>query len=381
MRTIAVVTGTRAEYGYLKLLMHAIQQDNELTLLPLVTGMHLLSEFGNTSQMVKKDFSNAVTIPMPLSGDNLKDMASYLAAGISSFAKYFDRHQPDIVMVLGDRSEPLAAALAALYLNIPIAHINGGDVTGGTLDESIRHCLTKIAHIHFVHTKTNADRIHKMGEERKRIFVTGALTLDTILHVPLLSKKEIFQKYQLDEKQTTFLVVHHPITTLKDQGYSELETILQAIDTLKNQTVLLYPNCDAGGKRFISLIRQYEKKPYLHAIKNMPHEEYLSLLKSIDVMMGNSSSGIIEAPSFSIPVVNIGTRQQGRERSDNILDVKAKKESILEAINIALFDEGFVKKVQHTKNKFGQGNAAQQIINVLKTIPLDDNLIKKQITY
>lgn len=381
MRKIAVVTGTRAEYGYLKPLMKAIEQETQLELLPLVTGMHLFPEFGNTNQLVKHDFPNAVTIPMPLTGDTLKDMALYLSAGISSFAKYFDSHRPDIVVLLGDRSEPLAAALAALYLNIPIAHINGGDVTGGTLDESVRHCLTKIAHLHFVHTKTNAERVHKMGEERKKIFVTGALTLDVILHLPLLSKKEIFKKYNLDEQQTTFLVVHHPITTLGDQGYSEMNTLLQTLDALKIQTVMLYPNCDAGGKRFISLIQQYEKKPYLHVIKNMPHEEYLSLLKSVDVMIGNSSSGIIEAPSFNVPVLNIGTRQQGRERSDNILDVEAKKDSLLEAINIALHDDKFAKKVQHTKNKFGQGNAVQQIIKVLKTIPSDENLIKKQIIY
>jgi len=381
MRTIAVVTGTRAEYGYLKPLMQAIQQENQLTLLPLITGMHLLPEFGNTDQVVRDDFPNAVTIPMPLNGDDLKDMALYLAAGINSFATYFDSHRPDLIMVLGDRSEPLAAALAALYLNIPIAHINGGDVTGGTLDESIRHCLTKIAHIHFVHTKTNAERVHKMGEEKKRIFVTGALTLDAILHLPLLSKKEIFQKYTLDEQQTTFLVVHHPITTLKDQGYSEMNALLQTLDTLKKQTVLLYPNCDAGGKRFISLIQQYEKKPYLHVIKNMPHREYLSLLKSVDVVIGNSSSGIIEAPSFNIPVINIGMRQQGRERSDNILDVEAKKDRLIAAIDTALHNDAFAKKVQHTKNKFGRGDAAQQIINVLKTIPLDETLIRKQIIY
>ena len=172
MRKIAVVTGTRAEYGYLKPLMRAIEHDNQLELIPLVTGMHLLSEFGNTHGLVHQDFPKSISISMPLKGDELKDMTVYLSEGIKSFAELFDKQRPDVVVLLGDRSEPLAAALAALYLNIPIAHINGGDVTSGTLDESIRHCLTKIAHIHFVHTKTNAERIHKMGEEKKRIFLT-----------------------------------------------------------------------------------------------------------------------------------------------------------------------------------------------------------------
>ena len=381
MRKIAVVTGTRAEYGYLKPLMRAIEHDNQLELIPLVTGMHLLSEFGNTHGLVHQDFPKSISISMPLKGDELKDMTVYLSEGIKSFAELFDKQRPDVVVLLGDRSEPLAAALAALYLNIPIAHINGGDVTSGTLDESIRHCLTKIAHIHFVHTKTNAERVEKMGEEKKRIFLTGALTIDTILHTPLLSKDNIFGKYNLDEKKVTLLAVQHPITTIDDRGYSEIKILLEAFDLLKQQTVLLYPNCDAGGKRFISLIQQYKEKPYLHIIKNMPHEDYLSLLKSVDVMMGNSSSGIIEAPSFNIPVINIGTRQQGRERSNNILDVKAKKDSILKAVEIALHDDAFAIKVRNTTNKFGQGDAAQQIINVLKIIPLDEKLIKKQITY
>jgi UDP-N-acetylglucosamine 2-epimerase (non-hydrolysing)/GDP/UDP-N,N'-diacetylbacillosamine 2-epimerase (hydrolysing) len=381
MRTIAVVTGTRAEYGYLQPLMNAIENDGELRLHPLITGTHLFPKFGNTYELVEHEFPSAVRIPMLLPGDTLKDMALYLASGVTNFAEYLNRNRPDILVVLGDRSESFAAALAAFYLNIPIAHINGGDVTGTTIDESIRHAITKIAHIHFVHAKKNAERLEKMGEEKKRIFITGALTLDTILHVPLPSKKELFNKYHLNEGKRTFLVMFHPITTLPDKGYSQLEKIFTVLDSLKEQTVLFYPNVDAGGDQLRELIKNYESKSYLHTFVNMPHEDYLGLMKTVDVMIGNSSSGIIEAPSFHLPVVNIGSRQQGRERSINIIDVEPEKDKILAAINKALFDKRFLTKIQKYENKFGDGRASERIVDILKKIELNESLIQKQITY
>jgi len=381
MKKIAVVTGTRAEYGYLKPLMQAIENEPTLQLIPIVTGMHLQKEFGDSQNIVKKDFPQATQIQMPLLGDQLKDMAHYLSSGIKNIADYLSQNTPDIIIVLGDRTESLAAALSALILNIPIAHINGGDVTGTTIDESIRHAITKIAHIHFAHTKNNAERIKKMGEEKHRIYITGALTNDTILNKTLPTKKEIFSKYNLDRNKPTFLVVQHPITTLKDKGYSHLQQLLLALDELKNQTIMIYPNCDAGGKQFIQLIEKYRKKKYTHIYKNLPHEDYLSIMKTSDIMIGNSSSGMIEAPSFKIPVINIGTRQQGRERSNNIIDVKPEKHDILHAIHYALNEKKFLEKIKTTKNIYGKGNAAQKIVNILKDLHIDESLIQKQITY
>ncbi len=381
MRTIAVVTGSRAEYGYLKPLMNAIQKDAELKLIPLITGTHLLPQFGNTREIVKKDFPSSTEIPMPLLGDSLKDMALYLSSGIKNFAEFLNLHRPDILVVLGDRSESLAAALAAFYLNIPIAHINGGDVTGTTIDESIRHAISKIAHIHFVHTKNNAERLKKMGEEQKRIFITGSLSLDTILHVSLPSKEEIFRKYHLDSEKTTLLVVFHPVTTLEDKGSSHLENLLSVLETLKEQTVLFYPNVDAGGDQLRNLIKRYEGRSYLHTFVNLPHEDYLGLLKSVSVLIGNSSSGILEAPSFRIPVVNIGSRQQGRERSINIIDVLPEKDKILSGVTYALHDNTYLKKLQKCENIFGDGHASERIVDILKKIEINESLIQKQITY
>ncbi len=381
MRKIAIVTGTRSEYGYLRPLMEVISKDDDFELIPIVTGMHLLSDFGNTFRIVLNDFPNLVKIPMELKGDSLKDMANYLASGVKNFSEYFDTNKPDLIVVLGDRSEPLAAAIAGMYLNIPIAHINGGDVTGGTIDESIRHAISKIAHIHLVHTEENANRLEKMGEEKRRIFVVGALTLDTIINKKLLTKNEIFKRYDLDENKTTFLVVQHPITTIKDKGYSQIQELFLALDELKQQTIMFYPNCDAGCKNIIELIKKNENKDYIHVFKNIPQEDYLSLMKSSNLMIGNSSSGIIEAPSFKIPVINIGSRQNGRSRSINIIDIEPKKYMILAAIKYALNDKIFLNKLKSCENKFGDGKASQKIVKIFKKIKLDDTLIQKQITY
>jgi len=381
MRKIAVVTGTRAEYGYLKPLMSAIEKDDDLKLVPIITGMHLLSNFGNTYKIVEKDFPNTVKIPMNLNGDSLQDMASYLSSGIKNFADFFVKNSPDVLIVLGDRSESFAAALAAMYLNVPIAHINGGDVSGGTIDESIRHAITKIAHIHLAHTEENAERIQKMGEEKRRIFVVGALTLDTILNENLPSKDEIFKKYNLNTDKTTFLVVEHPITTLKDKGYLHMKELFLALDELKQQVVMLYPNCDAGSKELIKLISKYENKDYMHVFKSLPHEDYLGLMKSANLMIGNSSSAIIEAPSFKIPVINIGSRQQGRSRTENIIDVEPEKNKIIAAIDFARNNKDFLKKVKSCKNKLGDGKASQRIVKILKELEINDKLIQKQITY
>ena len=381
MKKIAVITGTRAEYGYLKPLMTEIKKDIALELIPIITGMHLLSEFGNTYKLVEKDFPNSVKIEMKLEGDSLKDMANYLVSGVKNFAEYFNKNRPDIVIVLGDRSESLAVALAAMYLNIPIAHINGGDVSGGSIDESIRHAVTKIAHIHFVHTKENADRIKKMGEEQNRIFIVGALTLDNILNKNLSTKNDIFSKYDLNIKKVTFLILQHPVTTLKDQGYSQMKELFSALEELNEQTIILYPNCDAGSKKFINLIKKYNNKKYFKVLKNIPHDDYLALMKSSNLMIGNSSSGIIESPSFKIPVINIGNRQSGRSRSKNIIDTEPEKKKIIESVNYALNNKEFLKKIKSCKNKFGDGKSSKRIVKILKEIKIDNKLIQKQITY
>ena len=381
MKKISVVTGARSEYGPLKILMEAIEKEKDLELLPVVTGMHLMERYGNTFKIAERDFPTSVKIPMPLDGDELLDMLNYLICGIKNLAKYFSENKPDIIIVAGDRSEALAASLAGFYLNILIAHINGGDVSGGTIDESIRHAITKISHIHLAYTKLNAERIRKMGEEKERIFVTGSLAIEALLNEKLKSKEEIFREYNLNPDEMTFLVVQHPLTTLKDRGYSQLKELFLALDYLKKQTILIYPNCDSGSEKLLELIKKYEKKEFLHAFRSLPYKDYVSFMNAVDIMIGNSSSGIIEAPTLKTPVINIGDRQQGREKSDNIIDVYADRNKILDTINFALTDEKFRNRIKNCKNKYGEGKASQKIVNILKNLKIDEKFIKKQITY
>jgi GDP/UDP-N,N'-diacetylbacillosamine 2-epimerase (hydrolysing) len=384
MRTVAVVTGTRAEYGPLRPLMKAIQNDPNLTLVPLITGMHLLSEYGSTYRLVEKDFARSIKIPMSLQGDSLKDMALYLASGIKNFGVYFSKNPPDILVVTGDRSEQFAAALAALYLNIPIAHINGGDVSGGMIDESIRHAITKIAHIHLAYTKGNAERMKKMGEDPSRIYTVGLLAVEAILDVKVKSKKDLFIPYQLNPKARTFLVVQHPITTLKDRGYQQYEALLTALDQLQEQTILVYPNCDAGSRHIITLIKKFEDRPYLHIFKNIPHDDYVGFMKYADVLLGNSSSGIIEAPALSTPVINIGDRQKGRTDqypSELIKSIPATEGKIITTINYVLNNAAFQAKVRNTVRKYKEEKPSKKIVSILKKVPLGERLIRKQIMY
>jgi UDP-hydrolysing UDP-N-acetyl-D-glucosamine 2-epimerase len=366
--------------------MKAIQNDPDLTLVPLITGMHLLSEYGSTYRLVEKDFPRSIKIPMPLQGDSLKDMALYLASGIKNFGVYLSKNPPDIIIVTGDRSEQFAAALAALYLNIPIAHINGGDVSGGMIDESIRHAITKIAHIHLAYTRSNAERMKKMGEEPWRIRTVGPLAVEAVLDVKVKSKKDLFTAYQLNPKARTFLVVQHPITTLKDCGYQQYEALLSALDQLQEQTILVYPNCDAGSRHIIALIKKFEDRPYLHIFKNIPHDDYVGFMKYADVLLGNSSSGIIEAPALNTPVINVGDRQQGRTDQYHyplaiIKTIPATEEKIITTINYVLNNAAFQAKIRHPVSKSREEKPSKKIVSILKKVPLDERLIRKQITY
>lgn len=383
IKKIAVVTGTRAEYGLLYPVMRAIQENPELDISILATGMHLSPEHGYTINEIEKDgFAIDSAVDMLLSNDTGVSMAKSLGIGIIGISQAFEQIKPDIVLVLGDRSEPLAAAIAALCMNIPIAHIHGGDtMTGGVIDSSIRHSITKFAQIHFPATEESAERIKKLGEEPWRIHTVGAPGLDTILNTTLLPKEQLIEQYSLNTNEPLLLTIQHPVTTQPENAANEIRTTLEALAELGIQTILVYPNSDAGGRSMIEVIKEYEHLPFLHTFKSLPHIEYLSLLNIADVLVGNSSSGIIEASSFHLPVVNIGIRQEGRQRVDNVIDVPSDKEMIVEAINIALHDENFKQKVNECVNPYGDGKAGLRIAEVLAGIEIDQKLLQKKITY
>jgi len=380
-RKVAVITGTRAEYRYLNYVMQRIEETPGLELIPVVTGMHLLKKFGYTFKEVKKDFPQSRKVNMVLRGDKNEAMGYYLASGIKNFTFFFSKSKPDIVLIVGDRNESLAAALAAFYLNIPVAHINGGEVTGTVIDESIRHAITKIAHIHFVATETNAERVRRMGEGKERIHVVGAPNVEFIQKEQSMSRKKIFEKYGLESGKKTLVVIHHPLTTFKDRGISQLRELLDALDDLRMQVIMIYPNCDAGSQQFIDIMEKYKKRSYLHIEKSLPYADFVNMLGNVDVLVGNSSCGIIEAPSLKLPVVNIGSRQQGRERSVNIVDVGAKKDEITGAIKYVLTDKNFRKTLKTCTNKYWKRGTSKKIALTLAKIKIDEKLIRKQITY
>ncbi len=381
MRKIAVITGTRADYGILKSVLKEIEANKELQLSLIVSGMHLSSEFGYTVGEIEKDgFKIAAKIAALHREDTRASMAKSLGECLSRTAEALEKIDPHILLVLGDRGEMLASAVAATYMGIPIAHIHGGDVSGN-VDEPVRHTITKLAHIHFAATWESAKRIRRMGEEPWRIHVVGAPGLDPIQNGKVTELKEIAAKYRLDSSKPVLLVLQHSIVTEAEDAASQIRQTLEAIEELKFQAVLIYPNADAGSRRMIKVIKEYEKCQFLRTFKSISHEDYLGLMRLTSVMVGNSSSGIIEAPSFGLPVVNIGTRQIGRQRAENVIDVGYDRDEIAKAVKKALFDQEFREKVKHCKNPYGDGKAGKRIVKVLSEIELGKKLLEKRMMY
>jgi UDP-N-acetylglucosamine 2-epimerase (non-hydrolysing)/GDP/UDP-N,N'-diacetylbacillosamine 2-epimerase (hydrolysing) len=382
MRKIAVVTGTRAEYGILVPVLKAIEAAPGLALSLTVTGMHLSREFGYTLDEIKRDgFRIDAKVPMLLPGDTLAAMAESVGRGVVGMSRTWERLRPDIILVLGDRVEPLAAAIAGAYMNIPVAHIHGGDSSKGGLDESARHAITKFAHIHFPATEKSARRIIKMGEDDWRVYQVGSPALDVILNEPLISAEQMAKKFDLDLSQPLLLLVQHPLTTEVENAAWQMRETLQAIIEVGYQVIVVYPNSDAGGRRMIEVIKEYEKYEFVKTFKSLPRREYLSLMKIASIMVGNSSSGIIDAPSLSLPVVNIGTRQEGRERGKNVINVGHNKHEIIKGIREGLTDKEFLLKVKKCQSPYGDGKAGLRIAEILSKLEITPRLLQKKITY
>lgn len=381
MRKIAVVTGTRAEYGILKSVLKAIKTNPKLDLALIATGMHLSEEFGRTVKEIENDgFKIDEKVKILHEKDTGAAMAKSVGKCIIEMTKVLNRINPDFLVLLGDRAEMLAGAVAACYSIIPIAHIHGGEVSG-SVDDSVRHAITKLAHVHFPATRMSANRIIKMGEDPTRIFIVGAPALDTILNEKILEPAELSKKYNLDSTKSILLVLQHSVVTEADEAAHQIKETLDAIVKLKHQTILIYPNADAGGRRMIEVIKKYERYPFIKSFKSLPFSDYLGLMRIAGVMVGNSSSGIIEAPSFHLPVVNIGTRQTGRERSTNVIDVGYDRQEIIKAVKKALNDWRFRKNVKKCKNPYGDGKASQRIVKILGRIKITPRFLQKKITY
>ena len=364
----------------MKSVLRGINKHLKLELEIVVTGMHLMEEFGMSINEIKKDGFKINEINATYENDSKESMTNFIGKFIQLLTKKVKEIKPDIILLLGDRGEMLAGAIIGAYLTIPVAHIHGGEITS-TVDEFSRHAITKLAHIHFPATETSAERIIKMGEDPSSIFVVGAPGLDIILNEELIEPTDLAEKYDLDLSKPILMMVQHPVTTEVDDAPHQIREALEAILGLKYQSILIYPNADAGGRKMIEVIKEYEKYPFIKTFKSIPHKKYLSLMKIASVMIGNSSSGIIEAPSFSLPVVNIGSRQEGRQRAENVLDVGYDKEEIKVAIKTAIYDVNFKEKVKNCKNPYGDGKAGVRITDILSRIKIDKKLLQKKLTY
>lgn len=378
-RSIGIVTVARSDYGvYLPLLRKIVAHEN-LELLLYVSGAHLSERFGNTITMIEEDgFPIAAKIPMPSKGDTPFDVAHAMGVGTREFARVFCDNPPDILVVLGDRYEMHAAAVAAIPYRIPMAHIHGGELTYGSFDDYFRHSLTKFSHLHFASSEVYANRIIQMGEEPWRVAVTGALGLDDIRHMPRFSKSEIEKAYGIDLSKPTLLVTFHPVTMEYEYTEEYITNLLNAFAHFSEYHIIFtYPNEDSGSAIIIEKIEAYvndHQNAYL--VKNFGHEGYISMMEHAATMVGNSSSGIVEAASLKLPVVNIGTREDGRVRSANVIDVGYSVEEIKAGIEKAL-SQSFQSSLQDIVNSYGDGKASERIVAILAEVKLEELIPKR----
>lgn len=380
MRKILYISGTRADYGPMVSVLKAVRNHPALSLSVLVTGMHLSKEFGYTINEIKKDnFEIEAEIPILNLEDSGASMACAFGKQVSGFAKKIKKIKPDIILLEGDRGEMLAGAIAGRYLGVVIAHASGGDRSSGSMiDDSMRHAITKLAHIHFPGTEKSANRIIKMGEDPRRVYLVGDPGNDYINNMEIVNPLFLSKKFNLDLKKPIILVLQHSVSNESEKASYQMRETLEALVKLKYQAVIIYPNADAGGRAMIKIIEKYKKYAFIKIYPHLPHNDFLNLMKVSNVMVGNSSSGIIEAPIFNLPVVNIGTRELGRESARNIVCVGYNRNSIKKAIKMALTRRKLTKK---NRNPYISKNVGQKIADILAKIKIDKKLLEKNLTY
>ncbi|WP_010628769.1 UDP-N-acetylglucosamine 2-epimerase [Halomonas sp. KM-1] len=373
MRRIAVFTGTRAEYGLLYWLMKEIDAHPQLELQVIAAAMHLSPEFGHTWQAIEEDgFSIAAKVEMLLSSDSRVGVAKSMGLGCIGLADALDRLEPDALVILGDRFEALAAAQTALVMDIPIVHLHGGEVTEGAYDDAIRHAITKMANLHAVAAEPYRQRVIQMGEDPAHVLNVGALGLDHLTRSPRMSRKELAASLSFSLERPYLLVTYHPATMVDEPPLLSFQALLAALDEWQDyQVILTYPNADNGGRSIIPELEAYAARQpkRVLAIPSLGFRRYLSAVAEAAAVVGNSSSGLIEVPSFGIPTVNIGQRQAGRLAAKSVLNCHPTKPSICQALKKALAPE-FLETCKHVHNPYGQGDAAQKIVAALVTFPM-----------
>lgn len=382
MRNITVVTGTRAEYGLLKNIMKSIDNDDELNLQLVVTGMHLSPKYGMTKNDIIEDgFTIDEELPILLDCQGRDKNAREMGLAITEYVGAFNRLNPDILLVLGDRYEIFAAAAAAMAMNIPIAHVAGGEITEGAIDEQIRHSITKMAHIHFPGVEVYAENIRNMGEESWRVFNVGDSGIENIKLTELMSKDKLKESLGVEVDENTILATYHPVTLEVDEVEEQIHNLISALEKIDNTIIITYPNSDNGGDIIIKALDEFgAENKNVHLFKSLGSLRYLSVMELCGLIVGNSSSALIEAPYMKKPVINIGNRQKGRLMAENIIQTGYESDEIYNAIKKA-FSPEFKEFVKNVESLYGEGNTSEEIVKVLKTIELGKKLLQKKLIW
>ena len=376
MRKICYITGTRADYGLIRKTLLLLVKEKQVNLSLIVTGMHLCKEFGLTINEIEKDGLHICkTIPYNMFPQTGSTMALGVSEIIRQCVECFLKDHPDVLLVLGDRGEMLAATIAAVHMNIPVVHIHGGERTG-TIDESIRHAISKMVHYHFVSTQQSKLHLEKMGENPENIFVVGAPGLDGIEEGAKLTRSDIASQLGLDINEKWILFLMHPVVQDTHDRFLETKQILNICLETKSQIIALMPNSDSGGEEIRKSIESFKNNQHIKILPHVQRNLFLSLLNNCDLLLGNSSSGIIEAASFGIPVINIGNRQNLRERNVNVVDVKNNDSNLSRIIKEQLAHERY-----SVKNVYKQSKTSERIVHFLKELSLDETILNKSNTH
>ena len=383
-KNILAITGIRSEYDIMSTVFKEISRHPNLNLQIIVTGAHLSDSYGSTVNEIKADgFKIVDEVESLIDGDRDSSRVIGLSVQLQGIVQTIVRVRPDMLLVLGDREESITTALAGTYMNIPIAHVSGGDRVIGNVDDQIRHAVTKLSHLHFVTNIESEQRVIKLGEQNFRVFNVGNPGLDRLLKVREMSLPELSDNigFEINDDEPLILLIQHALSTEIEDSYEQMKITLSAIKELGIKTILSYPNSDAGSQQMIRAIDEFKSIPNLYVSKNLPRVEFVNIMRKASCLIGNSSAGILEAPLLKLPVVNIGNRQKGRLHADNVKFVKHSKDDIISAIKMAIFDKAYRAKVLKCKNPYGDGQSSIRIAEILAKVKLDNEFLIKDITY
>jgi len=380
-RRICFFTGKRGGFTHFVPLLERIGADPALEYSVVACDMHLMQLFGETIGEVEDWSRNVYTLETALGSDSRRARAKSVGLVVLGAAELLEQLKPELVLVLGDRGEALGMTIAAVELNIPVAHLFGGDVCQGGVDEPVRHAITKLASVHLASNRQSADRIVRMGEEPWRVHTVGAPALDLIARKQYTPAVEICRRFQLDPDKPILVLLQHSVSWQVEEAGAQIRETLRALDELEYQTVAIYPCSDPGYQAVIAGLEERRARPWMRLQPHVPFADFWGLLSVAGAFVGNSSAGVIETPSFGLPFVNVGIRQRDRLRADNVIDAPHEKDAIVRAIRTALFDDGVRERARRCESPYGDGHAAGRIVEILKSVTLGDRLIQKRLAY